>query len=353
MRRLLDEGIPHIFLSYERSRIFCFEKTDLWVHTHNNEFLSQAKKFPGQAIIWVVLSTSMINWNRFNFEQQITGRKLIGSFLTKLLIQRMLKNRALIAMDLSTVEAIHDFLGSRPKIKVIPIPVNMTNQRPPKHYSSPSDTVTISYIGRSDDIWKIMPAKKILLDLVKNNKKFNLNIYTDNSAPFETHLSQIPNENVRINFITNMFGSDLQQHLAKNSDIHFSMGMSALEGAVAGLPTVLVDPSYNDFPQSYRYKWLYQTTGNSLGSFITGNEKNFDGLTMTDIVKTYQNPNQLNECAILCSEYVIENHSPSQVVKKLIALQSSATNKSITAFTPSAWFLADAVRYLKRLGASK
>ena len=45
----------------------------------------------------------------------------------------------------------------------------------------------------------------------------------------------------------------------------FAMGTSALEAANAGRPTILVDSFNEPFEEDYKYRFLYETKGYTLG----------------------------------------------------------------------------------------
>lgn len=338
IKKLITEEVPFVFLPSQEVDGFEFQETDLWVHTHNSTTLRAVKRKPGKAVVWCVLVNSLIDWNRFRFEVKLTGRKLLGNFITRRLIHGLIKRDALLAMDGATADSICGFLGRKSKIPLLPVAM-ATDDAPLKcEFNRVRNTRhVVSYIGRSDDVWKIKPAKKILLDLKHLDQKFLVNIYTDHEAPFDRELSSIVNYNVEVRYHIGMSGRKLREHLAANSDIHFSMGMSALEGALCQIPTVLVDPSFIDLPEHYQYRWLYQTELFSLGRFIDSGGSDCPGMQMREILEVLESPESACYVAEKSRQYVLQNHSPSYITKLLISVNSCASNTDISRLTPSSW----------------
>ena len=48
------------------------------------------------------------------------------------------------------------------------------------------------------------------------------------------------------------------------------MGTAALEGGARKLPTILLDLSYSDIPDSYEFRWLHETVGFNLAEEVSG-----------------------------------------------------------------------------------
>lgn len=113
-------------------------------------------------------------------------------------------------------------------------------------------------------------------------------------------------------------GEDLYKYLRENTSILFAMGTSALEGGQMALPTVLVDASYTPFPSNYRFRWLHQTKGFTLGRVLSLDPDTlpFDGLSFNEIVNEYlKAPYELGQKA---KEYVQIHHSLNGVCEHLI-----------------------------------
>lgn len=117
---------------------------------------------------------------------------------------------------------------------------------------------------------------------------------------------------------------------------------------MAGVPTLLVDPSINDMPEKYRYKWLYQTDRCSLGRFLDGSEVEFTGLDIKDVMAMMDDSSQYNELAEKNQLYVLDNHSVEAVVDKLVTHKTTASHADIKRYTPATWKIATKLGKLLR-----
>src|SRR5690606_26969619 len=134
----------------------------------------------------------------------------------------------------------------------------------------------------------------------------------------------------------------------EHSNLHFSMGTAALEGGLAGVPTLLVDPSVGDVPEYYRYKWLYQTERCSLGRFISEAETAFVGMEMKDVIAMVDDQEQYHNLAQKTQEYVMDNHGVGAVLNRLLAQETTATHNDIRRYTPATWKIAKGIGKLLR-----
>lgn len=299
-------------------------------------------------IVWNVLIMPIVSWNRFGFEKKLFRKSIFGKILTKKMLISLIERNGYVCMDGSTRNATTKFLKVSAHIPILPVPVDITDQYLPKRSGNISK-VAISYIGRGDEIWKVKPIKKVILDIAKiKNINFNLYIYTNTSSLYEKELYEVISENVRVHYVLNIFGEDLRRSLNSLSDIHFSMGTSALEGALSGLPTVLLDASFDDFPDSYLYRWLSQTSDHSLGDFIVHCTEGFVGVSLKEIFTQCADKNVYHCRAKECFEYAINNHSAINVAKQLLEINSFATVRSVMRYTASTWLVAQFMRYCRK-----
>lgn len=347
-KRLKEGHIPHKFYSIDNIRKFIPSCSDRFIHTHNYDGLSDIVRMPGSCLVWGILAPQITGWNRFGFEKRITGQNRVANWFTARLIDRLSKNSGLISMDGNTSDAIDAFCGKALNLPIIPIPVDTSCALPVKPFKAEAPMV-LSYIGRSDDIWKIKPVKRVLLDLdALKNRQFKIDIYTDKESPYLDELKTVTSNNITFNFHIGYYGEALRERIARCSTLHFSMGTAALEGGLAGVPTLLVDPSTDDVPKQYRYKWLYQTDRCSLGRFISGSEIEFAGMEMADIIAMIEDPDHYHEVAKRTQEYVVDNHGVASVVDRLVAHRTTATNGDIRRYTPATWKMATKIGKLLR-----
>jgi hypothetical protein len=114
-------------------------------------------------------------------------------------------------------------------------------------------------------------------------------------------------------------------YLASNLDLVTAMGSSALEGALTGLPTILLDFSYGPVPPGYRFRWLYDTKGFDLGHAITGKDCDLDEDFLPGMMETVR-----ADYTVLgrkCFDYCVKNHSLSRIGDRFIELVRTSSLK--------------------------
>ncbi|MEI7503690.1 MAG: hypothetical protein WCJ61_10440, partial [Paludibacter sp.] len=190
--------------------------------------------------------------------------------------------------------------------------------------------ISLSYIGRAEK-WKVNPVKKIISDLsiIKRTEKkeFRLHIFTDNVDEFGQLLSYNSNE-IEIIYHSNIFGTELDQFIKKEILISFAMGTSCLESAKLGIPSILVDCSYDAFPNSYKYNWIYNSEGFSLGKVLDKNYISMNGYTLLEIFKQiFQNDSFIGDVSNRCLEYTSKNHDIETITSLLLEKIALCNNK--------------------------
>ena len=95
--------------------------------------------------------------------------------------------------------------------------------------------------------------------------------------------------NFKIEYKGTLAGKKLSNYLISNIDLLMSMGTSALVGAKLGIPTVLLDASYIKIPNDYKYKWLFESDGATLGSFIESQDMTNNIHSFQDIIYSLHN----------------------------------------------------------------
>ena len=208
--RLSEDKIPFKFLEQDNFTIRNAPSSsdNLIINFHNFDGLSKLRDIKGKSIIWGILAPQILDWNRFGLEKKLTGRKILGDYFTKKLMVDMHRKSSLISMDGATSDALDGFVGNRINWPIISIPVDISSAIAPMARNSKSSTVLqVSYIGRSDNAWKIKPVKKFIRDINKiKNKIFNINIYTDSPAPFNEELKYSCDEHVSIVYHVGLYG---------------------------------------------------------------------------------------------------------------------------------------------------
>lgn len=236
------------------------------------------------------------------------------------LVEFLQRKDALFLMDGPNVDGIVRRGGQLQYSDCRYIPVPVFSYIDNKRFQKPkSDVFNITYVGRGNSDWKIYPVIKVLQDLNQIRKRsIQLTIITDKNERFQELIKEhVPDNEIKITYINNMFGEELEQYLFNNSCLHISMGTSALEGGKLGIPTILIDCSQKLFPPDYLYHWIYQSTNFGLGDDITDKEE-FSGYTISAIIENIEDPLQYKNVSVDCYNYVINNHSMDRYIKSII-----------------------------------
>jgi hypothetical protein len=317
-----------------------FNENDIIIFFANFYGIESLKKFPGKVAIWAILFSSIVGWNRFVFETKIFKKNIFSHFFNRHLIKSLIDKNSLFVMDGNVSKAISDYISYNQKIiPFIPIPIR--NNTEFNEYSvlkkCDKDHLTITYIGRGNEIWKVKPIKKVINDLRKSEIKFKVTIFTDDE---NLYLKEIQNFNNEIEFLFGFYGESLDKKLLELSDIHFSMGTSALEASKLGIPTILLDASVYDFPDNYKYNWIFKSKNFGLGTFISeACEYLYEGLTMNEIIfLARNNPQLLIEIGEKCRIYTNQNHNINNVCNLLLQINPKMRIAEILRYTPASWF---------------
>jgi hypothetical protein len=266
-------------------------------------------------------------------------KDLIKKAVIKQLIKQITANGGFYFMDKSCSDSINDYFGLNINDRYLPIPV-VGIEKPNNAIleslieKRSQDIISLSYIGRAE-IWKVNPVKKIISDLsvIRKSikKEFKIHIFTDNVEEFERMLSYNSNE-IEIIYHSNIFGRELELFLKNEILINFAMGTSCLESSKLGIPSILIDPSYDEFPQDYKYNWIYTTESFSLGKIIDKNYISTSGDTLIDIFNQIIGDNSfICELSNKCLEYTFKNHDIETITSLFIEKTTFCKNK----ITPS------------------
>ena len=221
-------------------------------------------------------------------------------------------------MDGPNIQAIYE--RGCPQFKEITyLPVPVINYSGRSRNTKPSGDFCITYLGRGNDNWKIYPLIKVLEDLNKSQIRTNLSIITDKTNLFADMIEKyIPYNKVNIEFVTNLYGETLENYMLNYSTLHIAMGTSALEGAKLGIPTILIDYSKQKFPDSYKYRWLYQCEDYCLAGEIKDGVLPYNnGVSLEEVLQTISSDERYIKESGYCKSYIENNHSIHFFVNQL------------------------------------
>jgi hypothetical protein len=288
---------------------------DIIITTHYYSIFRIFKKNNPKIIFYCVNINSLSRANFYFKKLKLKG-------LNKKLVKYTADRNGLLFIDKYAWEENERILEtSIASPAFLPIPVDVPCDNLWRQNGKPRSELSFSYVGRAAN-WKIYPIRKVLKDISVlppdiNGQKINFHIVTDNAEEFMKRIGDIDKRSVNVFFQENLSQTELSTFLLENSCLHFAMGTSALDGAKLGIPTVLLDFSFDEFPDNYRYNFLYSTEGNSVGTWIK-NKTSFHGYTIRELLEFVKNKEKSDELSDLTYSYVKNNHQVSVVTDALI-----------------------------------
>jgi hypothetical protein len=259
----------------------------------------------------------------------VLGRFLLATVLRRYrsivvrLIQFLLARGALAFMDRANLENTENYLGlTLPPQDYLPVPAGEICPRlvrARRNWSA--DGLRLAWIGRIAD-FKYPILRKTLTLLDRLAPKLGIPIRFKIVGAGE-HLDDLRRDitslrNIDVELVGELPVSDIAPFLTEHVDVLFAMGISALEGARLGVPTVLLDVAYGAVPDGYIFSWLHDRSGFTLGDVLSpalvrpgndsletllrGSMADFDGVSHA------------------AHAYYEAAHSPDSVTKKFLRL---------------------------------
>lgn len=286
-----------------------------------------------KTIYWTVHYYNLMNFYpyistlqmKYKFFHRVIDKFLFRNRYLKLkkLIQRNILEQNLFFMDVGIKDYVLKYYNINEdsihydSLLPIPVTIDLHQKSIPNLPRKNPDLINIGVIGRLDR-FKIYPANKLFLDFLKIKDNFSHAnvVFKIIGTGKDKHLFNIPSE-LNVVFEGVIPYCNLLDYVSKNVDIVFAMGTTALESAVCHKPVVLFDAMYTECNYEYKYKFLFETRGYSLGELVY-NEAEVNGqhslLELLDLVM-----NDYDKIATKCYDYTVMNHSESLVFNKLSA----------------------------------
>ena len=189
------------------------------------------------------------------------------------LVRFMLERNALVFMDRPCHDTTERYLRmSIPDAQYLPLSAGHpgpTRCRPAPDWSR---GLRVAWVGRLADFkYPILRATLARLDAIQPRLGVPVTFsvvgdggYMDRLREFARTLRRID-----VRFVGSLAPDAVAEFLDAEADLVMAMGVSALEGARLGIPTVLLDFSYRPVPEGYVYRWLHDQVGYSLGEPIS------------------------------------------------------------------------------------
>ena len=201
------------------------------------------------------------------------------------------------------------------------------------------NVVNIAWLGRidKDKVFSIVNCLNNLYENVKD-KEIYFHLLGDGDAKSFIRIPQYAPK-IKIIFSSFLFGETRDQYLKENVDLVLAMGMSALDVAVLGIPTILPIVSMKPF-DSNTFLYLFNTRNYCIG-WAKENLEKVDCKTNTieEIVYDIYDREQKVQIGNKCREFVINNFSIERNVQNIIQLvEGSTLTKSRLLRNPSIAF---------------
>lgn len=308
-----------------------FNENDCLVITSLKNEILELKKANPKIFFYQVYPDTLLRLNsfkHFNFK-----------FLNRHLVKKMFQKDAVAIMDLYPKnEVLKKLQLTRYNPPILPVFVEGPYQNSYK-INDTIDCLKVTYIGRAAG-FKIYPAIKIYKDLAKSSalyfNQFEFHIITDKIYQFKTEFFKEVDENAtNVYFHDNLSGADLTKFLCNNNiHLHFGMGISVLEGAKNGIPSVIVDASYVKLPNDYRYRWLFDTEGYEVGQILDNDYiYNESSYLMVDLLEKFKNEDFRSEFSEKTYKFILDNFSEDAFLENFI-LYNSNTKMSLSDVYP-------------------
>lgn len=288
---------------------------DIIISTHFYSVFRLFKKANPRFLFYSVGHVQLIEANRFFKVINFLG-------LTKKLIQLLEKKKGIVFIEQNALNKTVELLDlNSENFSMLPIPVLTIKENEYLSFER-SDTnkeIRCTYVGRAVDS-KMFPVRKMVSDIMALTNEFPiviLHIVTDDANEFRSILPTSLIQKIEIRFYENLPQKDLDKFLLSNSDLHFGHATSALEGAKLGIPTVLIDFAFKEFPDNYTYSFIYQTAPEYIGT--DANEGLFiNGMGMEELLKLTANKEKMRSISQECYQYIQGKHDLSIISSKLI-----------------------------------
>lgn len=284
------------------------QPSDTVIITGLSQFPEELLKYNPRILYWMVYIHSFKPENTlFRHHFKSFSRKIIKALLIK---------HSLVFMDKNCVNEVGRYNNKIITPDILPVPYEMPYKVKKIKTLSNIKEINFTYVGRTAS-WKIFPVRKIIQDIELAKIKAKFRIITNDPDNFRRTLNLLSMKFVEPIYINQLTNEELKEYLISFSDIHVGMGISCLEGASLGIPAILIDASFTEFPENYRYKWLFETEGCSLGNFVTNTEI-YKGHSIKEMVNTISGSTQVyQEVGKKCRADVQGFHSVDKVFEQL------------------------------------
>ncbi len=179
-----------------------------------------------------------------------------------------------------------------------------------------SETLNCGWVGRLCD-FKIhvlnYTLRKIAAYALEYKKEIVFHII--GTGELEHLLGSFDNEYFKQIKVGGLKKTELDNYLAEHVDLAFSMGVSAIESEKLGIPTVLLDASYEPVREGYKFKWFHLVDNYDIGHIMQDSDFEPGNDTLERIINEYVIDYDMP--SKLAYEYYSKNYSTMAVARKM------------------------------------
>lgn len=242
-------------------------------------------------------------WHKIEVIKKLILITQIGNYKRLKRFYNLLEiKNAIVFQDNYSKKLLKEFYGSNKNVEdILPVPVNEIEYKYNKRIDG---TLELGWVGRLHNFKiHILIFTLQKFKAVAEIQKRSINFHIIGGGPEEELLDEISDTSYfKVIRLGDMVPRDLNLYLFSKIHLLFAMGTSALEGAKMGIPTVLLDFSFNKIRYEYKFKWLYESEIGDIGHLIDQDEL---GKTATELVEELLKNKEMisKKCFSFCSQH--------------------------------------------------
>jgi len=334
MAKLIPNGVNFIdfdeVISYPENSVLVLQSLPIWNIKDLDKFPRDTKLF-----FWNLHPLNLYPYI-FSIYSKNKLKAILARILNPMSLFRRIKlsnlltyltnNNALVFMDQENCRRTQSFFPNVSlSYKLLPITTGRIQSRAKVN---DSEVIKCCWIGRIVDfkLYILIHTIERLNAASTKIHPIEIAIIGEGDEMFDLKVACEKFCSIDIKFLGEMSPSDLDKYLANNVDVLFAMGTSALEGASRKIPTLLLDYTYNKIEDLYKFDYIFNTKGYSLGTefdSLIHSEKS-SSLEATLLSIKYRK----KEIGLSCYQYWKNNFSP-KIVSELFVREVNKSTATI------------------------
>ncbi len=208
-------------------------------------------------------------------------------------------------------------------LKILPVAVSDPEKVNKKQFG---EVINCGWLGRLCD-FKIYilnyTLSKVATYALEHKKKIVFHII--GTGELKHLLGSFDNEYFEQKSVGGLKKTELDKYLAENVDLAFSMGVSAIESEKLGIPTVLLDVSYEPVREGYKFKWFHHVNNYDIGHVMADSDFEPGNDTLGKIINEFTTNH--DELTKLAYDYYFDNFSTVAIARKMDSVLDNITVK--------------------------